>query len=249
LVEFLGKTQQKSTIHTLPESGCVLPNSAGLRGVLFCTLRISKMEKEDRSMSPDECIENLVETKEKEIIAEIYDYYREEKLKEEEDKEWYPNPELSKIVVEDWRMRNIPDEYLINECNVENEEDSLAEYRCVLDNAITSVLDAHYERDMEQYHDIVADKETELEIFFNDGENEVWDLVSQHEKDTYYRQKEYCRLASSIRNVVLERVRALVDLSPEEMEKSAKRIDVEEIAAERCREFYPPTMKTQKLID
>ena len=151
------------------------------------------MEKEDRSMSPDECIENLVELKKKEIIDEIYYDFKEEKLKEEEDEEWcrqsqvrhYPNPELSTIV-EEWRMLNISDEYLINECNVEDDEDSLAEYRCVLDNAITSVLDAHYERDMEQYHDIVDDKKTELEIFFNDGDNPVWDLVSQHEKDTYY---------------------------------------------------------------
>jgi len=207
------------------------------------------MEKEDRSMSPDDCIENFVEMKKKEIIDEIYDYYREEKLKEEEDEEWYPTPELSKIVVEDWSMRNISDEYLINECNVEDDEDSLGEYRCVLDRAITSVLDAHYERDMARYHDIVEEKKNDLEIFFNEGDNPVWDLVSQHEKDAYYRKKEYCRLASSIRNVVLERVRALVDLSPEEMEKSAKRIDVEKIAADRCREFYPPTMKTQKLTN
>lgn len=214
------------------------------------------MESEDRSMSPEECIENLVEMKKKEIIDEIYDDYKEEKLKDEEDEKrcrqsqvrHYPNLEL-RTIVEDWRMLNIPDEYLINECNVENEEDPLCEYRCVLDNAITSVLDAHYEREMEQYHDIVADKQNDLEIFFNDGDNPVWDLVAQHEKDAYYREKEYCRLASSIQNVVLERVRALVNLSPEEMEKSAKRIDVEEIAAARCREFYSPTMKTQKLIN
>ena len=214
------------------------------------------MESEDRSMSPEECIENLVEMKKKEIIDEIYDSYKEEKLKEEEDEKrcrqsqvrHYPNLEL-RTIVEDWRMLNIPDEYLINECNVENEEDPLCEYRCVLDNAITSVLDAHYEREMEQYHDIVADKETELEIFFNDGDNPVWDLVSQHEKDAYYREKEYVRLSISIQIVVLDRIKALVNLSPEEMEKAAERIDVEKIAADRCREFYSPTMKTQKLIN
>ena len=104
----------------------------------------------------EECIENLVAMKERKIIDEIYDDYKEEKLKEEDDQEHWGfqygshRMELSTIV-EDWRMLNIPDEYLINECNVEDDEDSLGEYRCVLDMAITSVLDAHYERDMEQY--------------------------------------------------------------------------------------------------